>query len=290
MGYRERVTEVHPDVNDDPDADAQFRRLTTARETLLDADERARYDRLGHASYVRHHVSCSAWEVTVPGTNDGPPDRAVDVAPDRADDVESSDPDESGQSQSERASGRGTRRSGRSWGQHRHSRGGEGRNEAGAGTGSERTVGSASAAGPESRTERGSGTGATGEQSHGHGDGQGTSHGGSAGRARADAAAAGSGSYGTSSFWDSQRVGKRYGTSDRGKSLLARLFGGMRALGPWVLVHLVFLASAVGVSWYVYVVLLEAHAVSPLLLVVLVGEIALAATLSTIHVITRIYR
>mgnify|MGYP000710621124 CR=1 FL=1 len=282
-GYRERVTEVHPDVNDDPDADAQFRRLTTAKETLLDADERARYDRLGHASYVRHHVSCSAWEVTVPGTNDG--------LSDRADDVESSDPDESGQSQSERATGRGTRRSGRSWGQYRHShRGGERRNDAGGGTGSERTVGSASAAGPESRTERGTGTSATGEQSHGHGGGQGTSHGGSAGRARADAAAAGSPSYGTSSFWDSQRVGKRYGTSDRRKSLLARLFGGMRALGPWVLVHLVFLASAVGVSWYVYVVLLEAHAVSPLLLVVLVGEIALAATLSTIHVITRIYR
>lgn len=60
-GYRERVKDVHPDVNDDPDADAQFKRIQTARETLLDGSERARYDRLGHTSYVSRHVDCSAW-------------------------------------------------------------------------------------------------------------------------------------------------------------------------------------------------------------------------------------
>jgi len=68
QAYRDRVTEVHPDVNDDPDANAQFKRITTAKEKLLDASERARYDRLGHASYVRNHVDCSAWSVDADAT------------------------------------------------------------------------------------------------------------------------------------------------------------------------------------------------------------------------------
>jgi len=50
--YRERVKETHPDVSDDPDAEA-FRRVTRARDVLADPDERERYDRLGHDQYVR---------------------------------------------------------------------------------------------------------------------------------------------------------------------------------------------------------------------------------------------
>jgi curved DNA-binding protein CbpA len=50
--YRERVLETHPDRNDDPDAAEQFKRVSTAEEVLSDQDERARYDRLGHDSYV----------------------------------------------------------------------------------------------------------------------------------------------------------------------------------------------------------------------------------------------
>jgi curved DNA-binding protein CbpA len=50
--YRERLKETHPDVNDDPDADARTKRLLEAKETLLDPAERARYDRLGHEAYV----------------------------------------------------------------------------------------------------------------------------------------------------------------------------------------------------------------------------------------------
>jgi DnaJ-class molecular chaperone len=50
--YRERVKETHPDVNDDPDAEAQFRKVQRAKEVLTDADERARYDRLGHDQFV----------------------------------------------------------------------------------------------------------------------------------------------------------------------------------------------------------------------------------------------
>jgi hypothetical protein len=56
QAYRERVKQAHPDVSDDPAAPREFGRLTTAREVLLDGTERARYDRLGHAAYVREHV------------------------------------------------------------------------------------------------------------------------------------------------------------------------------------------------------------------------------------------
>ncbi|MFC6953431.1 J domain-containing protein [Halorubellus litoreus] len=52
--YRERVKETHPDLNDAPDASDAFQRVQTAEEVLGDPDERARYDRLGHASYTSH--------------------------------------------------------------------------------------------------------------------------------------------------------------------------------------------------------------------------------------------
>lgn len=59
--YRERVKSHHPDVSDSPDAGERFQRLTTARDVLVDEDERARYDRLGHDEYVRRHAEGSAW-------------------------------------------------------------------------------------------------------------------------------------------------------------------------------------------------------------------------------------
>lgn len=51
--YRERVFETHPDHSDDPDATEQFQRVATARSVLTDETERARYDRLGHETYVQ---------------------------------------------------------------------------------------------------------------------------------------------------------------------------------------------------------------------------------------------
>ncbi|MXR51646.1 DnaJ domain-containing protein [Halovenus sp. WSH3] len=60
--YRSRAKECHPDVSDDPDAAERFKRLTTARDVLLDADERATYDRLGHEAYVNEHIETSVWE------------------------------------------------------------------------------------------------------------------------------------------------------------------------------------------------------------------------------------
>ncbi len=51
--YRERVKETHPDLNDEDDAADQFREVVRAEEVLGDAEERARYDELGHDAYVR---------------------------------------------------------------------------------------------------------------------------------------------------------------------------------------------------------------------------------------------
>ncbi|MEF8757004.1 MAG: DnaJ domain-containing protein [Halobacteriales archaeon] len=50
--YREKVRTYHPDLNDDPRAQAQFTALKKAYDTLGDPDERQDYDRLGHETYV----------------------------------------------------------------------------------------------------------------------------------------------------------------------------------------------------------------------------------------------
>ncbi|MHB9286417.1 J domain-containing protein [Halobacteriales archaeon Cl-PHB] len=50
--YRNRLTEVHPDVSDDPDAGEATKRLIAAKEVLTDETERRRYDRLGHQRYL----------------------------------------------------------------------------------------------------------------------------------------------------------------------------------------------------------------------------------------------
>ncbi|MFC6757943.1 DnaJ domain-containing protein [Halomicroarcula sp. GCM10025894] len=60
--YRKQVKRHHPDVTDEPDAGTQFQRITTAKEVLTDADERARYDRLGHETYARRYLDDS-WVV-----------------------------------------------------------------------------------------------------------------------------------------------------------------------------------------------------------------------------------
>ena len=61
--YRERAKEAHPDVSDAADATREFKRLTVARDTLLDDAERARYDDLGHDAYVRQHDRTDLFDV-----------------------------------------------------------------------------------------------------------------------------------------------------------------------------------------------------------------------------------
>jgi molecular chaperone DnaJ len=50
--YRERVKETHPDVTDEADAHETVQTVIEARDVLTDEAERARYDRLGHETYV----------------------------------------------------------------------------------------------------------------------------------------------------------------------------------------------------------------------------------------------
>jgi curved DNA-binding protein CbpA len=68
--YREHVKETHPDVSDSPDAAERFKRLTTARDVLVDREERRRYDRIGHDSYVEQYAGDSAWADADAGTAD----------------------------------------------------------------------------------------------------------------------------------------------------------------------------------------------------------------------------
>jgi curved DNA-binding protein CbpA len=50
--YREEIKRVHPDVSDDVDAGERTKRFNKAKQVLTDADERARYDSVGHEAYL----------------------------------------------------------------------------------------------------------------------------------------------------------------------------------------------------------------------------------------------
>ncbi|WP_232701116.1 molecular chaperone DnaJ [Halobacterium wangiae] len=51
QAYRQKVSEYHPDVNDDPDAEEKFRKIQKAKDVLTDEEKRQQYDQLGHDRY-----------------------------------------------------------------------------------------------------------------------------------------------------------------------------------------------------------------------------------------------
>jgi len=337
-GYRQRVKEVHPDVNDDPDADSQFKRIQTARETLLDAGERARYDRLGHASYVRQHVDCSAWHSSQPGTGQasGTADARYGASPTGRRTARASRSRTDGTGDGSATAGRTA--SGTTTGRSTGSRDSDDKSSASYTYGdppwerSESGGGTDDDGGADADRDEATGTGRdNGDRSEATRERTGASNGAGTGRSwdtvgatggdggtntastsasasrrtpgstsarssgseagAAEATGGGSASYARSSFWEATPTDDRYATSTgRSDPLTWRLYRGLRALGPWAFIHLIFLSAAVGTCVYVYTVVLANTAVSVPLLLVLIGEVALAMSLSTVHIASRLYR
>jgi curved DNA-binding protein CbpA len=175
--YRERVKEFHPDVSDDPAAPREFKRLTTARDVLVDEQERATYDRLGHATYVRRHLDGDGWD---------------------ADEATRGDPSENARSERSRPSAASSTP------------------DATAG----RTESESSPAADERRS-------ADGRQSNygGHG-------------------------------WETTAEPTGYrpaGVPTEPATLGRRLRRGLGSVGPWLVIHVVFLLAAAGVAWFAYI-------------------------------------
>jgi len=49
--YREKATDYHPDVSDDPNAEEKFKKLQKAKEVLTDEEKRQAYDQMGHERF-----------------------------------------------------------------------------------------------------------------------------------------------------------------------------------------------------------------------------------------------
>ncbi|WP_135825411.1 molecular chaperone DnaJ [Halorussus ruber] len=49
--YREKATEYHPDVSDDPNAEEKFKKVKKAKEVLTDDEKRQAYDQMGHERF-----------------------------------------------------------------------------------------------------------------------------------------------------------------------------------------------------------------------------------------------
>ncbi|WP_218927084.1 J domain-containing protein [Halosimplex pelagicum] len=365
--YRERVKEHHPDVSSEPDAADRFKRLTAAKETLLDAAERARYDRLGHRAYVSSHADSTLWATesspdssassahgSTTGAADsrggaGDADDADDAAAGRRRTRDSGvgrrrtrdGTDRSSRGSSGTWAGRteANRRSSSDRGSRRGTGGrtrtdGARRSKSSRSTGSGVGPGSSDSTGPgDSEAPNGGERSASGEPSNGDGapSGDDTETGGSgatasetaksgteSGRAKSGTARAGvadrgtdsggrrrrrasggtatdgtrrgrsSGSYATTSFWGVTEDRPSPGRSSR--SVTRRALAALRRLGPWVLVHALFLSLAVGTGWYVYTVVLPPAERSVALLFVLIGEVGVAVVLSSLHILSRLYR
>jgi len=239
--FRERVKEHHPDVSDDPGAPQAFKRLTTAREVLVDPDERARYDRLGHETYVERYLGTSAWALSG-ATDSGDRDPGADHRSSPRSTTGSAQPSESART----APGPG---------RHRRRPSDTGERSAWLGDDWERPERARRAR----RSEPGSG-------------------GTASGAATAD--------------W--QRASDVYQTTSTVPSQTGSRMGGttttvLESVGPWVLVHLLFLLTAIGTAVYAYASFAAVGTTSMLGVAVAVLLVGLALTTSALHVVSLLY-
>jgi curved DNA-binding protein CbpA len=225
--YRERVKERHPDVSDDPGAPREFKRLTTARDVLVDETERDRYDRLGHATYVRRHLQGGSWSTD-----------------------ESTSTDTKAAGTAEKASGQATARK----------TAGRTRNPDAEGTAADR------------RTWLGE-------------DWERPSH-------RSAAAPSSSRGHPGESEWQQASEAYRYrpsGVPTETATLRDRVRSIGGTLGPWLVVHAVFLVAALGVGWLLYERLAASTGLPMLAAAAGVILVGLALFLSTLHVVSLRY-
>ena len=217
--YRELVKEHHPDVSDDPTASERFRRLTTARDVLVDATERERYDRLGHATYVDRHVESSAWTATASEGRDVATTTGRGSAPD-------------GQTE---ASGESNR---------------------------------AAWLGADAEPDR--------------------SQAADRGRRRRERRHVGRPT-GTASAGDGYGVREGAGTAGTGPGPVGRLLRGAGRLGPWLVVHAVFVLSAVATGWLVYTQAGRHPGLAVPAVVVAVLVVGMAVLVSALHIVSQVY-
>lgn len=83
--YRERVKATHPDVSDAPDARERFEAVARAEAVLGNEAERARYDRLGHETYLRRTGGVTASGADAGGGERPPWSRPGGAGRERAD-------------------------------------------------------------------------------------------------------------------------------------------------------------------------------------------------------------
>jgi curved DNA-binding protein CbpA len=213
--YRELVKEAHPDVSDAPDAGERFTRLTTARDVLVDPDERARYDRLGHATYVRRHVDTPVWTVPADGAGESGDDTGRTDRTDGPARTERADPAER------------TAWLGDDW----------------------------------ERPETGG--------------------------------AAGTGSMaGASGGWNGAAAASRHRGTDAaaGATDGANALRVLRRLAPWLVIHTVFLSSALATGWFTYSQLDQYVELTAPALFAGVGLFGLVLFVSVLHLATLVYR
>ncbi|MEF8800824.1 MAG: DnaJ domain-containing protein [Halolamina sp.] len=88
--YRAQVREYHPDVNDHPEGDEQFKLIRKAHDVLSNSAERKDYDRMGHREYADKRLDDLPPLSVFPEAEDGgPAEPASETTVDSADSVHS---------------------------------------------------------------------------------------------------------------------------------------------------------------------------------------------------------